>query len=163
TEVAAAPTASSGRITQLKAVKGLIHSTTRQRQGRSYTVKNRNEEERTVLVEHPVSHPFKLVDSPKPVETASDVYRFELKVPSGATKTLTVSEEQTFTQAFSIQGSPEQQIRLFLKQPVISARVKEGLQKALELRWAVAKTQREVAELQRQLSTITQDQGRLRA
>src|SRR5262249_32911088 len=47
--------------------------------------------------------------------------------------------------------------------PVTSARVKAGLKQAMGLRWAVAKTQREIAEQQRQLNTITQDQGRLRA
>ena len=44
-----------------------------------------------------------------------------------------------------------------------SAKVKEGLDHALKLRWATAKTQREIQELQRQLNVITDDQGRLRA
>jgi hypothetical protein len=163
TEVAPAPTPSSGRITALKAVKGIIHTTTKQRQGRAYTVKNRNEQERTLLIEHPVNHQFTLVETPKPAETASDVYRFELKLPAGATKTLTVNEERTFTQAWSVVSSGDEQIRFFMNQPVIGAEVKKGLQRALDLRWAVARTRREIAELQRQLNTITQDQGRLRA
>ena len=36
-------------------------------------------------------------------------------------------------------------------------------QKAMALRWDLSKTQREVAEQQKQLSTIVQDQTRLRA
>ena len=35
--------------------------------------------------------------------------------------------------------------------------------RALELRWEIAKTQREIAELERQLKVITDDQARLRA
>src|SRR5262249_23711931 len=50
-----------------------------------------------------------------------------------------------------------------LSQPVTSAQVKDGLKRALELRWELAKTQREIAEQQRQLRTITEDQVRLRA
>ena len=38
-----------------------------------------------------------------------------------------------------------------------------GLEKAMALRATVARTRREITELQRQLSTITEDQGRLRA
>src|SRR5262249_46536844 len=163
TEVDPRPSASSGRITQVNAAKAGIHTHNPQRISRDYVVKNRNEAERTVLVEHPVSHPFKLVETVKPVETASDVHRFELKVPSGASKTLTVTQERTFEQTWAVSASSDEQVRLFLRQAVVGARVKEGLQKALELRQAVAKTQREFAELQRQLSTITQDQGRLRA
>ena len=45
----------------------------------------------------------------------------------------------------------------------IRDRVKEGLQSAMELRWAVAKTQREIGEQQNQLKVITDDQARLRA
>src|SRR5262249_5947753 len=56
TEVAPAPVDSAGRITMVKAVKGVIHTTTKQRQGRRYTVKNRNDQERTLLVEYPISH-----------------------------------------------------------------------------------------------------------
>src|SRR5262249_30202567 len=139
------------------------HATTKQRQARTYTVKNRNEQERTLLIEHPVNHPFKLVQTARPSETTADVYRFELRVPSGASKSLTVTEERDLAESYQLNNSPDDQVKLFLQSPVTSARVKAGLQKALQLRWAVAKTQREVGELQRQLSTITQDQVRLRA
>ena len=41
--------------------------------------------------------------------------------------------------------------------------LKQALQRALELRWALQKTQREIGELERQLKVITDDQARLRA
>jgi septal ring factor EnvC (AmiA/AmiB activator) len=44
-----------------------------------------------------------------------------------------------------------------------SARVKEGVRKALELRGELARTQREIQEQERQLKAITDDQVRLRA
>jgi hypothetical protein len=163
TEVDAKPSPSSGRITSVTAVKGLLHTSTRFRDGRSYTVKNRNDQERTLLIEHPVRHDFKLVQTPKPVETASDVYRFELKLPAGASKTLSVTEERDISESYQLSNIGDQQIKLFLQSPVTSAKVKAGLKQAMSLRWAVAKTQREIAELQRQLNTITQDQVRLRA
>jgi septal ring factor EnvC (AmiA/AmiB activator) len=50
-----------------------------------------------------------------------------------------------------------------MNSPVTSDKVKKGLQSALELRWAVAKTQREIGEQQKQLQVITDDQARLRA
>src|SRR5262249_46379119 len=105
TEVAAKAEEGSGKLVKVRVVKGLIHTTTQLRQARSYTVKNRNEQQRTVLVEHPVNHPFTLVDTPKPAETASDVYRFELQVPSGASKTLTVTEQRDLEQSFSVSNS----------------------------------------------------------
>jgi hypothetical protein len=60
-------------------------------------------------------------------------------------------------------NSPDEQVRLFLQSPVVSDKVKERLRKAQGLRWEWARAQREIGEQQRQLQTITEDQGRLRA
>ena len=46
---------------------------------------------------------------------------------------------------------------------MVSDKVKAGLRKAQELRWEWGKTQREIAEQQRQLQAVTEDQTRLRA
>ena len=61
----------------------MLHTTTKLRETKTYTVKNRNPQDRVVLIEHPVRPDFKLVSKDKPAETARDVYRFELKVPAG--------------------------------------------------------------------------------
>jgi hypothetical protein len=163
TEVSAKPTPDSGRLVSLKAVKGLLWSTTKRRLGRTYTVKNRNEQKRTVLVEHPVQHPFRLVETPRPAETASDVYRFEVQVPPGESKSLTVTQERDEIETLEMRNTSDESIRFFLRQPIISPKVKAGLNRALQLRLAVSKTRSEMAEQQRQLNTLTTDQGRLRA
>ena len=163
TEVKPEVAADSGRLTHVKAVKGVLYSTTKLRETKTYTVKNRNPQDRTVLIEHPVRPEFKLVSKDKPAETARDVYRFELKVPAGKTAKETVTEERDLGSTVLLTNSPDEQIRIFLQSPVVSEKVKEGLKKAQELRWEWAKTQREVGEQQRQLQAITEDQARLRA
>ena len=162
-EVKPEVTADSGRLTHVKAVKGTLHTTTKLRETKTYTVKNRNPQDRTVLIEHPIRPGFQLVSKDKPAETARDVYRFELKVPAGKTATQTVTEERDLTSTALLTNSPDEQVRLFLQSPVVSAKVKEGLRKAQELRWEWGKTQREIGEQQRQLQAVTEDQGRLRA
>ena len=162
TEVNPVPSFDNGRVLSVKAVKGIIQTSTKDRQIKTYQIKNRNDSERTVLIEHPVNNAFRLTGD-KPKETASDVYRFEVKVPAGGTKNQVVTEEQEVSNSYSLTSSGDEQIRWFLSQPVASQKVKDGLQKAMELRWATEKTRREIAEQQRQLDTITQDQVRLRA
>jgi len=157
----AAPT--NGRITSVKAVKGIIYTSTRVRESKSYTIKNRNGAERLVLVEHPVRNDFKLVDTEKPLETASDFYRFQLKVAPGKTETTTVTEERVLNSQVAISNSGDDQIRFFINETVSSPNVKQALQKSLDLRWELNKTTRDIAELQRQLTVITTDQARLRA
>ena len=162
TEVNAVPSNENGRILMVKAVAGVIETRVKNRQVKTYTVKNRNDAERTLLVEHPVNNAFTLVGD-KPKETASDVYRFEVKVPAAATKVLTVAQEREDQANYSITTSGDDQIRFLISQPLASQKVKTGLQKALELRWAKSKTTTELGELRRQLVTILDDQTRMRA
>ncbi|MGH7225037.1 MAG: DUF4139 domain-containing protein, partial [Gemmataceae bacterium] len=162
TEINPVPSSDNGRITQVKAVKGLLHTTTKLRETKTYTIKNRNDKERTVLIEHPVRNDFKLVSSDKPQEKASDVYRFQVKVAPGKTAKQVVTEERIIQQTVQLTNLDDNSIRHFIRQNITSDKVKTGLQKAMDLRWAMQKTQREIAELQRQLNTIRNDQPRLR-
>jgi hypothetical protein len=151
--------ADSGRLTHLKAVKGTLHTTTKLRETKTYAVKNRNPQGRTVLIERPVRPGFKLVSKDRPAETARDAYRFELKVPAGKAATQTITEERDLTSAVLLTNSPDEQVRAFLQSPVVSDKVK----KAQGLRREWARAQREVGGRQRQLQAVAEGQARLRA
>ena len=154
----------NGRLTTVKVNKGILYSQTKLRETKTYTIVNRNDAGRLVLIEHPVRNDFHLTDdTTKPVETASDVYRFQVKVPAGKTATQVVTEERVIDQQVQLTNSNDDQIRFFLNATVVGPKVKEGLKQALDLRAALNKTQREIADQQLQLKTITDDQARLRA
>ncbi len=163
TEVNPVPHSDNGRIVNLKAVKGILFTTTKIRESKSYTIKNRNDVERVVLIEHPVRNNFKLVETDKPAETASDFYRFQIKVAPNKTETQTVTEEQVLNQRITLSNLDDNNIRHFISQGVASTKVKEGLNNAMRLRWATSKTQQDIREMERQLKVLTDDQGRLRA
>jgi hypothetical protein len=163
TEVNPVPASDNGKLTSVKVNKGILHTTTKVRESKTYTVANRNDQERLVLIEHPVRNEFKLVDTDKPAETASDVYRFEVKAPAGKSATLTVLEERVIAEAIQLTNSNDDQMRFFFSSPISSAKVKEALGRALELKGALERTRREIQEQERQLKAITDDQVRLRA
>src|SRR5262249_56813436 len=121
-----------GRIARVRPYKGLLPTTTKAGQARTYAVKTRNDQERRLLVEHPVRHDFKLVETAKPAETARDVYRFELAVPAGASKKLTVTEENDVASSVQLASTNDEQIRFFLNVPVLSEKVKQGLRRSLD-------------------------------
>jgi hypothetical protein len=154
----------NGRITAIKIAKGILYSTTKVRETKTYTIVNRNDAERLVLVEHPVRNDFHLTDdTSKPAETASDIYRFEVTVPAGKTATQVVTEERVIGSQIQLTNSNDDQMRIFINSTVSSPKVKEGLKQGIALRWAMNKTQRDIADQQLQLTTITNDQTRLRA
>src|SRR5205823_5402202 len=105
---------------------GVLHATSKVRQIKTYTIKNRNDEERLVLVEHPVNNAFKVVGE-KPRESASDFHRFEVRIPAGQTKPLVVTEERDEFHRFEFTNSNDDTIRMLMTQPVASPKVKQGL------------------------------------
>ncbi len=164
TEVNPVPSSDNGRLTTVKVNKGILSSQTKLRETKTYTIVNRNDQERLVLLEHPVRNDFHLTDdTTKPAETASDVYRFEVKIPAGKTAVQAVTEERVINEQVQLTNSNDDQIRFFSNSAVSSPKVKDGLKQALDLRAALNKTQREIAEQELQLKTITDDQARLRA
>jgi hypothetical protein len=81
---------------------------------------------------------------------------------AGKTETLTVTEDHAVSSAVLLTNADDNQIQILLRNPVVSDKVKGGLRRAQELRLALARTQRDVQEQERQLKLITEDQTRLR-
>src|SRR5262249_18988462 len=163
TEVEAVTPNRADRMIAVKIDKGIIHATHKVRDSKVYNVKNRSEHDRTLIVEHPYRPEFKLITPEKASERARDVYRFELPVKSGGTAKLDVVEERDVVQTVSISNADDQTIRVFLNSQITSDKVKTALQKAQELKGKLAATQRELAQVNRTLKDITDDQARLRA
>ena len=163
TEAQAIPHAANGRLTAVKIVKGILHTTTKLRESKDYCFKNRSEQDRLIVLEHPFRPEFKLTSADKPVETARDVYRFEVKVPAGEEVKQTVSEERDVASQTVLTNADDNAMRVIINDQVTSVAVKEALRKALDLKWKLALTQQEIANVNRELNQIKQDQPRLRA
>ena len=69
---------------------GVLQVSRRERQPVTYTLKNRLDEARSVLVEHSLQSGWDLEQPEKATETTRDMYRFAVAVPAGATEKLEV-------------------------------------------------------------------------
>jgi hypothetical protein len=174
TEVEAVNSTSQGKLTKVKLYKGLLYSTTRVQEGKIYHAKNRTEQDRLLIIEHPYRPEFNLVKATyenaakktkeiKPSERARDVYRFEVNAPAGKAITTEVLEERDVVSTVQINNTNDDTIRYFLSQAVSSPQVKEALQKAIALKNKHSSTQQELAQVEKQLKVVTDDQARLRA
>jgi hypothetical protein len=163
TEVEAVVKNAPERVVAVKITRGVVTSTAKTRETKTYTVKNRSEQDRTLLIEHPYRADVKLVSPEKPAERARDVYRFELKVPAGKPASLEVVEERDRVQIVTLTNSDEQTMRVFLKGDVLTDPVKAALNEALAWKGKLATTQRELELANKQLADIVSDQDRLRA
>jgi hypothetical protein len=163
TEVEAKSNSPPSRLTAVRLQKGVLYSTTKLREERTYHAVNRSQNDRTLVVEHPYRPVFHLANDLKPAERTRNLYRFEVKVPAGKTGDLEVVEERDLVQTVQLTNSDEQQVRFFLQQQVLSTAVRQALEKAVGMRGELAVVQRELEHANRTLAQIEQDQTRLRA
>lgn len=163
TEVVAEDKPGLDNLVAVKVTKGILEATHKQRTTKLYTVKNRSEHERLVLLEHPVRSDWNLTKPDKPAEKARDVYRFEVKAPSNKTVEQEVIEEHTLRNEVVLTNLDDDNVIVYLRAKVVSAKVKEALQRALELKGKWAATQHEIRTQDQSLKVIEQDQARMRA
>jgi hypothetical protein len=161
-EVQAVPQSDNGILTSVKVIKGIMHTTSKIKDSKTYTIVNRTDTDRLVLLEHPNRTDFKLTSQDKPWETASDVHRFKVNVAAGKTTTYKVSEEKEFASTVALTNSDDDGIRLVIKQPVTSPAVKKALEQVLAMRSKLAASERDLQLQEKQLKSITDDQDRLR-
>jgi hypothetical protein len=149
-------------LTKVKVVKGILHSTTRVVESKTYKVNNRSTTDRTLLIEHPFRADFKLTSKEEPAERARDVYRFQVKVPAGKGASQTVTEERDTLAQVVLTNGDDNTIRFFIQSNVTSKAAQEALKKALELKGKVDLTGQELAHQNQQLADIERDQARIR-
>jgi hypothetical protein len=163
TEVEPVAKSTPDHLIAVKIVKGILYATSKWRESKSYQVKNRSEQDRVLLIEHPFRADWKLVSPEKPAERSREVYRFQVAVPAGKPARLEVVEEQDRVSQVILSNSDDQTIRLYLTSKVSSPKVREALAQAIALKTKLADTLRVIAKAEADLKAITDDQARLRA
>jgi hypothetical protein len=151
------------RLTKVKLRKGILYSSIRQVESKTYKLKSRSGGDRTVLVEHPYRPDFHLTGKEKPAETARDVYRFRVKAPAGKEESLTVTEERDLTTQMVLTNADDNGIRVFIQDAATSPAARQALQKAIDLKGKADKSRQELAHAEQLLADIERDQTRLRA
>jgi hypothetical protein len=154
----------SSRITSVKAVKGVVHITRRQREEKVYKISNKGDNDRTLLIEHPnrTNQQFKLVDTAKPVEETAALWRFETKVAAKQSAEFKVMEERDQGEQLFISNSPDDTIRYVINLSESSAKLKEQLKEALKKKGEWDVVRRDLAQVQQDLARINADQDRIR-
>ncbi|MCE9562224.1 MAG: DUF4139 domain-containing protein [Planctomycetes bacterium] len=164
TEVDVQLGAGSQKIVSVKAVKGLITQTAKLTEEKKYRVINRSQTDRTVLIEHAnrTSEQFKLVDTDKPTEDTPNVFRFQLAVKAGETKTLIVKEEKLLASEVFLSNNVEEATRYFTNLTEASPKLKAQLQAAMKVKESWDNVSRELVQVLTQLSALNVDQDRIR-
>ncbi|MBA4192387.1 MAG: DUF4139 domain-containing protein [Planctomycetaceae bacterium] len=164
TEVDPQVGAGTQKIVSVKAVRGLITQTAKLTEAKIYRVINRSQTDRTVLIEHPnrTNEQFKLVDTDKPVEDTPDVFRFQISVKAGETKTFTVKEDKALANEMTLTNDADDAIRYFTNLSEASPKLKQQLHEASKVKAAWDVIRREQNQVLAALERLNFDQDRIR-
>ncbi|MGA2713756.1 MAG: DUF4139 domain-containing protein [Bryobacteraceae bacterium] len=162
TRIAANLDSRNDAVRELHAHNGLLITKAAQVQKKTYSIHNVDARAKTLIVEHPVRAEFALVDTPKPTETARDVYRFEIKLPANGSLDFPVTEEHVFDTQISVSSLNPDGLLAYVRNKNITDNARRQLQQILDLKTQIANTDTEKHSVSDQANTLSRDEERNR-
>jgi hypothetical protein len=142
--------------------KGTLWVTRRLIEERTFQIRNRDQKERAVLIEHPYRADWKLLEPKEPAERTRDLYRFALSVDAGKTVSLRVKESLPVQESVQLMDSGLNQIVLYLQAKEVNQHVKDALQKVVGLRNKLEDTRSRRVRQEQRIGEITAEHSRIR-
>jgi hypothetical protein len=149
-------------VTRIVIARGTMFQTTQETQEQTYTIRNRDTQARTLVIEHPARLGWKLADDADPAESSASFHRFRVKVDPKTTQTLLVKEYRPIVNRYELTNINDDQIRLFLSQKMINTDIEKALRRVLGQKNEVAAIDADIASHKTQLTGIAEDQQRVR-
>jgi hypothetical protein len=149
-------------VRELHAHNGLLVTRAAQVQKKTYSIRNVDARAKTLIVEHPVRAGYDLIDTPKPTETARDVYRFELKIPANGSLDFPVTEEHVFDTQISLSSVNPDNLLTYVRNKTVNDNARRQLQQIADLKTQIVNTDAEKHSVTDQVSTLARDEERNR-
>jgi hypothetical protein len=134
---------------------------------RTYQVTNTTAQSLDVLIEHPRSAHYDLVDTPEPTERTDDAWRFAVTAPAQGEVTLKAQERRLTYRREEIQRQSFDGLKRYLKQGLLKAREVDRLNKLLTMWEDLARHQAKLKEIAAEREKIykaqEQIQGNMKA
>jgi hypothetical protein len=142
--------------------KGTMLISRRLVEDRTYLVKNRDAKAKTVLIEQPYRADWKLAEPKEPTERTRDLYRFSVAVDPGKSAMLRVKETLPIQESILLMESGVDQIVHYLQAKEVSLKVKEALQRVVQLRSKLDDARAQRMRLDQRTAEITAEHARIR-
>jgi len=142
--------------------KGTMLISRRLVEDRTYLVKNRDAKAKTVLIEQPYRADWKLAEPKEPTERTRDLYRFSVAVDPGKSATLRIKETLPIQESILLMESGINQIVYYQQAKEVSQKVKEALQRVVQLRGKLDDTRAQRTRLDQRTAEITAEHARIR-
>ncbi|MBI4443795.1 MAG: hypothetical protein HY649_10515, partial [Acidobacteria bacterium] len=141
--------------------RGVLTTRAARVETKTFTIRNVDQKEKTLILEHPARSEYKLIDL-KPLETTANAYRFEVKLGPDATAKFPVTEERVFERTVAVANLTPDILVSYVQNKDLSAAARQQLEQILEKKRQIATTDGEIGRAQQQVQTLFSDQERVR-
>jgi hypothetical protein len=146
-----------------KIVRGVLNVQRKVVHKHTYAFENKSPTNKTIVVEHVrLGGDWSLVDTPEPFEKTDNVYRFKLPVEANKKNEIAITQQIVQAEGFAILNADVGQLQFYSRQGAIPQNVRDALIQAMTRKVALVEVDRKIAEVDRQLQSITQEQTRIR-
>lgn len=129
---------------------------------KTYTVRNRDSDEKSIIIEHPLRSGWDLISPSTPSERTRDSYRFVMNVDSDETEKLEVREERRLSEDVRLLNLNSDRIAFYLKARELSSQVKSVLEQVVRIQNQINETRTERTRREKRIAEISQEQTRIR-
>jgi cell division protein FtsB len=150
------------KITKVVIAHGAMTQMTEEREEHIYTIRNRDTSARTVVIEHPARPGWKLGDGTEPVESTASFHRFRLNADPRKTTIVSVKEYRPISTRYELTNVSDEEIAFFVSQNAVNAEVEKVLRRVAGQKNAIAVFDADIAARKAQMSSIAEDQKRVR-
>jgi hypothetical protein len=147
----------------VRVVNGVFQAHYFQTTEKTYTLVNQTDKPRVVYVEHLVRPDWELSgNTPKPDSKSARYYRFRVPLGPHEKVDLPVKERRALMDTYALQNFSRQDLELFISRRYIDAATRDLLEKIIDLKSRMAGTDMRLAEIDKEVTEIGEDQQRLR-
>jgi len=127
-----------------------------------YEIRNKLETPLDLFLEHRIADQTELVDTPEPFEKTERFYRFRTEVPPRQTAKFTVTQRGNRYESFQLASVSRDQIGAWVSSRYLDEATERALGQIVGLNETIARFGRDVAERERQIKQIHENQARKR-
>jgi len=141
--------------------RGVLTTKTAAVETRTYTIRNVDQAEKTLIIEHAQRPQYKLVGL-EPKETTANSYRFEVALAAGADVKFPVTEERVYETTTAISSLTPDVLVSYIRNRSLSDTARGQLQQILDRKRQIAAAAGEIERAEQEIRSLIQDQERLR-
>jgi hypothetical protein len=162
TRISTTQNSRNDNVREIHVHDGLLVTRSALIQKKTYAVRNVDPRAKTLIIESPVRPSYKLIDTAAPMETARDVYRFEVKVPANGSVDFPVTEENVYDQQTAISNITPDSLAVYIRNKTISDAARRQLQQIADVKTQLVANDKEKSNIDGDIQNTTRDEDRNR-